>query len=206
MDAEDDGMARAVRRAQQVLRGQQPTTDSIAADLDAVFAGMSERTFALTRRLVADEELARELAQEAMLTAWERLPELQDETAFRAWLFSIARHLCWNRVRKKGEMLTEDGVLEVGDPALDVLSELAAAEREEVLMGAARRALDPQEQEAVYLRYVEGLSQEEITVVLQLDTATGGRGLLQRCRRKLEREIRAELERLGHRSTFFEER
>ena len=58
---------------------------------------------------------------------------------------------------------------------------------------------------AGYLRYVEGLSQEEITVILRLESATGGRGLLQRCRRKLERELREELARIGHRSTFFDD-
>lgn len=201
----EDAVARAVQRAVAARRGEGPATDSVIADIDRVFEGMSRRTFEVTRRLVADEQLARELAQEALLIAWERLGELQDERAFGSWLFSIARHLSWNRVRRKGELLTDDGVLEAGDPALDALSQMAKTEREEVLMAAARRVLDPVEQEAVYLRYVEGLSQEEITVILRLESATGGRGLLQRCRRKLERELRQELARLGHRSTFFDD-
>lgn len=196
---------RAVARARAALRGEEGWTRSVATDFDAVCAELSPRTVALCRRVVGDDQIARELAQEALLLAWRRLPELEDPAALPAFVFTTARQLAMNRVRLRGELLTEDGVIEVGDPAASALAGLHADERERVLLEAAATALDPLEQEAVWLRYGEGLPQERITEVLGLDSASGARGLLQRCRRKLERALRRELARIGHRSSFFRE-
>lgn len=56
---------------------------------------------------------------------------------------------------------------------------------EEELLNLIRSHLDAQEQEAVWLRCIEGLPVDEITRMLDLGTASGARGLLQRARRKL---------------------
>ena len=195
---------RAVFRARAAARGEIEPTPSIGSEFDRLCAQLSPRAIALCRRIVGDEEIAREIAQEAMLVAWQRLGELQDESAFPAFVFTTARRLSMNRIRRHEELLTADGVIEVGDPAEGALAMLRAEERERVLLQAAA-VLDPVEQEAVWLRYGEGLPQERITEILALGTATGARGLLQRCRRKLERALREELGRLGHGSTFFRE-
>ena len=99
-------------------------------------------------------------------------------------------------------MLVDDGVLDAEDPASSVMASLRRHEREELMRAASVAVLTEQEQEAVHLRYVEGMSQQRITEVLRLDAKTGARGLLQRCRRKLERELRRRLELMGHGSSF----
>ena len=72
-------------------------------------------------------------------------------------------------------------------------------------MTAAKRGLTSEEQEAVYLRYVEGMPQDAITEMLGLE-GSGARGLLQRCRRKLGRELRDQLEQMGHGTSFIRTR
>ena len=84
-----------------------------------------------------------------------------------------------------------------------MLRSLRAGERAEVIRAAAVAVLDEVEQEAVYLRYAEGMGQEQITEILGLTNATGARGVLQRCRRKLTRELRRRLAELGHGPSFF---
>ena len=151
-----------------------------------------------------DSEQARELTQETFLVAYQRLAEFRGESRFLTWVYGIARNKCRNARSRRRELLVEDGVVDPSDATLGVLSGLRQAEREATLHRVANAILTPLEQEAVHLRYVEGLSQEHITEVLQLENATGGRGLLQRCRRKLSRGLRQELRAMGHGSSFFQ--
>ncbi len=53
-----------------------------------------------------------------------------------------------------------------------------------LLMGSQ---LDPSEEEAFWLRIVEGMSVDQITRTLRLKNASGARGILQSARRKLRR-------------------
>jgi RNA polymerase sigma factor (sigma-70 family) len=48
----------------------------------------------VSMRMVAEEEIARELAQEAMLQAYLSLEDLQDASRFRNWLYGIVLNVC----------------------------------------------------------------------------------------------------------------
>ena len=153
--------------------------------------------------MMKDPALADEMVQETLTQAWAKLPEFDHRVRFQYWIYGIARNLCRNARRKRGELLTEDGVLETSDPVTSVLASLRAEERTRVLQDAAAAVLDEMEQDAVYMRYVEGMSQDQITEVLGL-TGSGARGLLQRCRRKLKKGLWAQLESLGHGKSLFD--
>ena len=174
----------------------------LIAQIDALFAQQQPRIYRLCLRMVGDPERARDLAQDAMLTAYRKLPDFRGDAAFGTWLYGIAKHLCLNAIRRRGEVLSEDGVIELGDPTAGALRQLRQNEREALVIEASRAVLDPLEQEAVYLRYVEGMPQDRISEVLNLTDKSGARGLLQRCRRKLQREMRERLALLGHGSSF----
>lgn len=49
----------------------------------------------------------------------------------------------------------------------------------------------------MHLRYVEEVGLDEITLLLGLTEASGARGVLQRCKRKLARELGRRLQELG---------
>lgn len=174
----------------------------LMAQVDALFAAHQDLVYAICLRMVGDPERAMDLAQDSLFTAYRRLTGFRGEGSFRAWLVQIARYSCLNAIRKRGELLSEDGVLEVSDPASSVLTRLRRHEREELLRQAAAAALDDTEQEVVYLRYTEGLPLARITELLELPGASGARGVLQRCRRKLGVEVRRRLAELGHGSSF----
>jgi RNA polymerase sigma-70 factor (ECF subfamily) len=171
-------------------------------EIDALFASHQDVVYATCLRAVGRPERARELAQDAMLIAYRKLPSFRGEASFGTWLYAIARNLCRRHHSKRKDVLVEDGVLDSEDPASGVMASLRRHEREELMRAASVAVLTEQEQEAVHLRYVEGMSQQRITEVLGIDAKTGARGLLQRCRRKLERELRRRLEEMGHGSSF----
>ena len=169
--------------------------------IDAAMAAHQDAVYAMCRRIVGDPERARDVAQDALLVAWRKIDDFRGESRFRTWLVGIARYTALRAIRRRRELLTADGVVEADDPRRSVLADLGRLERE-ALITEASAILDALEQEAVYLRYVEGAPVDRITAVLALDTETGARGLLQRCRRKLKREVTARLEALGHGRSF----
>lgn len=166
-----------------------------------LLAAEHDRIYAVCRRFVSDPERARDLAQDTVVVAWSKLPTYNGSASLRTWVYGIARNLCFNANRKRGELLHEDGVVDPADGNVSVLTRLRKHERAEV-MRRATATLEPVEQEAIHLRYVEQLSQDAITQLLDLP-GTGARGLLQRCRRKLTRQLREQLDQLGHGPSLF---
>lgn len=196
-------VAARLRDALEAPLGPDAAAD-LAADVDALFAAHQDYVYTVARRLMRHPQRVPELAQEALVRAFERLHTYEGRARFRSWLYGITRNLAWNAQTKRKEALTEDGLLDPSDAGTSMLTSLRRHEREELLRAAAAAVLDPLEQEAVHLRYVEGLGQAAISDVLGLESASGARGLLQRCRRKLGRELRRRLEELGQGSSLLQ--
>lgn len=187
-----------------MLAGEAPADPALAVALDALFAAQHDRVYRVCLRVMGEPQAAAEATQEAFVIALRRLPTFRGASRLSTWLIGIGRNVCFNARRRRRELLTEDGVIDSGDEVAQALNALAAAEREEVLRRASA-GLSAQEQEAVYLRYVEQLPRPAIAELLSLGGPDRARVLLQRCLRKLRRGLRAELERLGHGSSFFRE-
>lgn len=181
--------------------GTRPHTE-ILADVERLFAVHQDLIYVVCLRFIGDPQIAAEAAQDTLMRAYEKLSTFRGESQFRTWLIGIARHECLNRIRRRTDRLTEDGLVEATDPVRSVLSGLHRQERDDLVRAASASVLDATEQEVIHLRYVEQLPIDEIDRLLALPLASGARGVLQRCRRKLQREIRRRLRAMGHASSF----
>ncbi len=161
-----------------------------------------DRIYGLCLRLVGQPERAEELTQETLLIACERIGEFRGDSGLYTWMHGIARHLCLRARDRKRELLGEEGLLDPEAPAASVIAALRVHERDTLLDESVRAALDPTEQEAVYMRYTLGMGYDEITGLLGLTESSGARGVLQRCKRKLRRELERRLVELGHGSSL----
>jgi len=175
---------------------------AVIKGIDRLFQQAQGRVYVACRRIVGHDEKARDLAQEAMLTGYRKLHTFRCEGRLSTWLYGIGKGVSLNAVRRRSEVLSEDGVLEVTDAGLGVLSRLRREEREAVFQEVVKD-LDKVEQEAIWLRYVEELPRDRISELLGLKDSGSVRALLQRCRRHLRRDLRAKLVELGHGSSFF---
>jgi RNA polymerase sigma-70 factor (ECF subfamily) len=185
-----------------VTPGNAKDVEEARVAVEKMFQREQGRIQAICKKFLRNPEAAQDAAQDVMLIAYSKLPEFRGQSSVRSWLYGIARYRCYDINRKKTEALSDDGIHEIMDGDPGVLKTMRKRERAQLLMDAADAVLDPVEKRAIHLRYVELMSQDDIAKLLKLDTASGGRGLLQRCRRKLHRELRRRLDEMGHGSSF----
>lgn len=163
----------------------EPEPESIARALrrrDSEFIGriVSQYHYRLLRYLVyftSRRELAEDLVQETWLRVLERAGQYDPRLRFEPWLFSIARNLAIDHLRKHQaathRMYYEDEA-SAELPAPDFESPFFAAARSEDAkrIAAALGALEPIYREALLLRFQEELSLAEIARVARAPIST----------------------------------
>lgn len=161
-------------------------------DLDA-FAILLERhrplLLSLCRRVLRDEALAEDAAQEASLRAMLRLHSLEDVDRFGAWLAGIGMNVSrmWLRVRTRecSSWNVIEGVRDdsPGPESEAVTADLSARVRSTVA------GLPRGQQSAVSLFYLSGLSYAETAAKLGIEMGAV-RTRLHKARSTLRRELR----------------
>ncbi len=170
--------------------GAEPSRDA-AAELLRRWQGP---VYAWCRRFARDPDRALDLSQDVLLAVYRSLPSFQFRAPFGAWVFTIARHRCIRAMRPVA--LTRDEGTDTDALAATAAGPEESAERrieEERVLEVIREALDPLEQQVLWLRCFERVPVEELTQLLHVPGSSGARGLLQTARRKL----RAALEQRG---------
>ncbi|MEM6792435.1 MAG: sigma-70 family RNA polymerase sigma factor [Acidobacteriota bacterium] len=170
--------------------------------VDAAKGSVTAITLAISRDVAASEDIA----QDVFLTAWRRLPELENPASFLPWVRQIARLTArtWVRDgRTRARLIAGPGDLESGDletqgaaessveraadPALGPEGALLGREREAIL-AQALEAMPDESREVMVLFYREGRSTRQVASLLGLSEAAV-RKRLQRARAGLRAEM-----------------
>lgn len=122
-------------------------------------------------RLVGNDELGRDLAQETFLLAWKNLPRLQGELHFKAWLYRIATNVARSHMRHERLIrwlpwVERDNLPNVTGPE-ERVSEMECVEQ-------ALTYLAPQCRTCLLLQLVGGFSQREVATMLGISEKSVG--------------------------------
>ena len=133
------------------------------------FSQLVERYQSLVKsiavRMVQNEEIARELAQEAILQAFLSMDRLRNIERFKSWLYGIVINVCRSYLRdQKVDVLSLENLpggwdMDARSPDPQEISE--ERERHHLILSAIQ-GLSPINREAVYLYYYRHLSLQEI--------------------------------------------
>lgn len=138
---------------------------------------VSQYHYRLLRFLIywtARREQAEDLAQETWVRVLERGRQYDGRQRFEPWLFSIARNLAIDHLRRQrrvGEKDSEEG-MELPGPELQSPFLAAARSEDAARIAAALATLEPVYREALLLRFQEELSLEEIALVASAPVST----------------------------------
>ena len=136
---------------------------------------------------------AAELCQETFLRAWQKLARYSPDWKFSTWLFTIARRMAISHFRSTRPRMDGEAVLEGIGQELDPARAVSAREETSRIWSLAARVLNPDQRSALWLRYGEDLSIEEVARVLGRGTSTV-RVQLFRARERLVRHLPAAAE------------
>lgn len=135
------------------------------------FAGLVERYQAplihfLRRTLGSDEDVF-DCAQDAFLTAYRNLSRYSEEHPFRAWLYTIARNKALDLVRKRRRevpLILDDNLVD----HQPLPEEVWLAKEQASMLNEVLNELPEHYGQALYLRFHQELSYEEIALVLDV--------------------------------------
>jgi len=142
--------------------------DGSVAAFQALYERHHRSLFSFLLRLLADRPTAEDLLQEAFLRVYLHRETYQPTAAFRTWLFTIARNLAVDHLRRGGIAWERPGNKEqfagIPDASPSPLQHVETGERLEQLEDAVRQ-LPPSQREMLLLSRYAGLSHAEIAEV-----------------------------------------
>lgn len=154
------------------------------------------KVYGIAIRMTGNPEDAEDAAQDAFVRAWEKLPSFRGDCAFLTWLYRLTTNVCLDhlnaRSRRKAVSLSADDdigsrAMEIPDDAPGPQEQVEKSERAQALRGALDR-LPADARQIVVLRESEGLSYDEIGLVLELPAGTV-KSRLFRAREKLREDL-----------------
>ncbi|MEO7975250.1 MAG: RNA polymerase sigma factor [Thermoanaerobaculia bacterium] len=155
--------------------------------------------YALVVRIVRQNELAEDLAQETFLKAWKALARFDAGRKFSSWLFKIAHNTALDQLRRGGlETVSLDAPFEGEEAPPELPADLSAenpllrtlARESGRLLERAIARLRPAYRGILLLRFAQELSYDEIADVLGLPLGTVKIHIF-RARAELLKEMRA---------------
>ena len=154
----------------------------------------------LAWRTLRDETEAEDLAQNVFVQAWKSAERYQATAKFSTWLFTIARNLCFNEIRRRvrhpAESLDQTRDDSEEQPLHQVVDKRIAPAPDEMLRGEleakvdeALTALPENQRTALLLCRQEELNYEEIAEVLGC-SLSATKSLIHRARETIKARLK----------------
>jgi RNA polymerase sigma-70 factor (ECF subfamily) len=170
-----------------------PLSDASKEAASALLARHQDQVYAVCFYYMGDYDRALDVAQEALLSAYQNLGKFRGKAQFGSWLFSIARNRCLSELRRPARFALEElDPQQTIDPEKNPEEQLLERLDEEALIDLIREHLTEREAEVLWLRCIERMPLNTVTEVLDIRQASGARGVLQTARRKLKAVLQQE--------------
>jgi RNA polymerase sigma-70 factor (ECF subfamily) len=134
-------------------------------------------------RILGHHQDAEDVAQDALVTAWQQLPHFRGESSFSTWLYQIVTRRALNRVNRDRRHSSADVLAERADDSTQTEMTFERNETVDAVTGAIQ-ALPPAQRVVVVLHHLEGLSYADVATVTA-SSVPAVRSQLYRARRAL---------------------
>ena len=142
--------------------------------------------------IVGDAAAAEDIAEETFARLCIKKPAYKDTASFKTWLYTIARRLALDHVKKHGraQPVPEETLAELPDMA-DTPEEAVVRREEQAAVRRALNTLKPEYAEVLTLTYIEGLSNRQTAKVMR-KSVHAVENLNSRARAALKKALQAE--------------
>jgi RNA polymerase sigma factor (sigma-70 family) len=158
------------------------------------------RVIGTVAKMIGDDTDAEDIAQQVFIRVWNSAARYTPSAKFTTWLFTIARNLVFNELRRRKRHPTtpldresDEHHFETPDPSAKSPSSAVLDEELQTAIQHAIDALPEAQRMAIVLRRYEELSYEEIGEILEL-SVPAVKSVLFRARTELRERLRKYLE------------
>lgn len=154
---------------------------------DCIVEAFHQRIYHYLVSFMANPHDAQDVTQDTFVKVYRKLHQHREGSSFTSWIFTVARRTALNhfRDRKTGEEIPEDLSISTDSP-----SERAALSDDARHLWTFVQDLKPNARQALWLRYGEGLSIQEIADVMG-KTSLYIRVLVHRAKQDLTKKMEA---------------
>jgi RNA polymerase sigma-70 factor (ECF subfamily) len=134
-----------------------------------IVALSSPFAFTVAFRMLGDDEQAKDIVQETMITLWKNIKKIRSTESFRTWLYRIVVNKCYDQLRKKSmqkEFRTDEQTWEliVNHTISEQNSELEYKETAQIINLLTER-LSPVQKAVFVLGILEEMTNDEISLI-----------------------------------------
>lgn len=138
-----------------------------------LFETYKDRVYSFALRFLGDESRAADLTQDIFVKLYKRIHDFRGDSRFETWLYRVVANACIDDQRRRRRYLPWLGDEHPSQVSgRNVQEEQAARKQAGSSVHAAISKLTPTLRVPILLRYMEGLSYEEISEVLNLSPGT----------------------------------
>ena len=162
-----------------------------------------KKAYNIALRIMANEEDAKDMAQEAFIRIYKSIMNFREESSFSTWIYRIVTNVCLDEVRKRknrGTISIDAGINIDGSETKYELScdketpedIYEKTEKKEIILETINE-LSEEYKSAIVLRDIEGFSYEEIATIMDCSIGTV-KSRINRARNILKDKLRNRLE------------
>lgn len=144
------------------------------AAFEGLYDELSGPVFGLVLKLVRDRAQSEEVAQEVMLEVWRQAPRYaKARGSVRSWVLTMAHHKAVDRIRSsEAATARDDRVSREEDVPFDSVVEEVEARLASQEVREALEDLTEVQRQALTLAYYKGMTQQEVSVALDVPLGT----------------------------------
>lgn len=142
-----------------------------------LFKMMSPKVFAQGMKILRNEQLAKDLVQEAMLAVWQKASLYNvDKGSAQGWIFTLARNRCFDMLRKQQRQpncVSADDLWPTGEiPVTDDEDEGQLVSIEQSEMKKLYEQLPEAQRDVAMMIFVQGMTHQEAALTLNIPLGT----------------------------------
>jgi RNA polymerase sigma-70 factor (ECF subfamily) len=155
---------------------------SVEIEFNDFLASETQTVLRLAKRLMGDEESARDLAQDALMRAFVSLNGFRAKSSLKNWIMRIVVNEGIKRIRRRKLKKKVLGWFQSGDDSLtpvgyglkksDNPEKLVELQQQAAILSRVLDTLPARQRAVLVLRFMEGLSLDEIAMVLGVGRGT----------------------------------
>jgi RNA polymerase sigma-70 factor (ECF subfamily) len=130
---------------------------------------ISPFTFSVALRILGDEEEAKDLVQETMITLWKTINKIKSAESFMTWMYRVVVNKCYDQLRKrkrKPEIIVDEKTWVVISSKISENSSFGFENKEIVqLINLLTEQLSPKQKAVFVLSDLEEMSNEEVSLI-----------------------------------------